>query len=87
MKKKDLIYVFLAVGIIAVAAYLAMTQLSPKNTAGSAKAGTVVDVIGPISDQLNQDGLSQVQDPTKAVDYTVTVDLTTGLGNTAPFGR
>lgn len=86
MKKKDLIYVVLAVLIIGVASYLALTQLSPKSANG-ANSGTVVDVIGPISDQLNQTALTMLQDPTKAVDYSVRIDFTVGLGNAAPFGR
>jgi hypothetical protein len=86
MKKKDLIYVVLAVGIIAVAAYLALSQLSSNKSASQTSVNTI-DVIGTISGQLNSDALTQIQDTTKNRDYSVTIDLTTGLGNTAPFGR
>lgn len=87
MKKKDLIYVFLAVAVIAVAAYLVMTQLAPKPSASKSQSGSTVDVIGVIDPTLSSDAISQIQDSTKVRDYSVTIDLSTGLGNSVPFGR
>ena len=86
MKKKDLIYVVLAVVILAVAGYLALTQLAPKKADG-ASTGTVVDVIGVIDSSLNDTAIAQLKDPEKVRDFTVPIDLRIGLGNTAPFGR
>lgn len=89
MKQKDLILVILTVAIISVAGYLAYTQLIPSNgsKSGASAKGTQVDVIGAISSNLDQSAVAALEDPARSRDYTVQVDLTTGLGNTAPFGR
>jgi len=83
MKKKDLMYLLLAVGILLVAGYIGYTQLAPKKTSGP----TIVEVekIGKIPDQIDAPGLARISDVAKVVDFNSPVDLT-GLGNGSPFG-
>ncbi|MBW4061303.1 hypothetical protein HJC99_01885 [Candidatus Saccharibacteria bacterium] len=89
MKKKDIVSLVIAVVILMAAGYIAYTQLlSPKQTAtGETKGATQVDVIGAIPASLDSAGLATLNDPTKTVDYTPQIDLTTGLGNPTPFGN
>lgn len=83
MKKKDLMYLVVAVVILLVAGYLAYTQLMPKKT--TASEGVQVEKIGEIPAQLDAEGLARVSNPAKVVDFNSPVDLS-GLGNPSPFG-
>ncbi len=83
MKKKDMIYLVFAVGILLVAGYVGYTQLVPKKSA----AKTVeVDKIGAIPADFDSGALARLNDPTKVRDFSSPVDLT-GLGNKAVFGQ
>ena len=84
LKQKDVIYVILAAVMFSITGIIAYSQLAPKKT--STSKGATVEVVDPISADLNQSVLSTLGDPAKARDYTVTADLTTGIGNKAPFG-
>lgn len=83
MKKKDLIYLVLAVVILLVAGYIIFLNLAPK---GSAQSGVEVDVVGEMPDSMHAAGLSAMTDPAKSKDFSSPVDYT-GLNNTAPFGK
>lgn len=83
MKKKDLMYLVLAVVILLGAGYLGYTQLAPKQ--GSSSSVTV-EKIGPIPDQMDAAGLSAINDPGKVQDFNSPVDLT-GLGSKEVFGK
>jgi hypothetical protein len=82
VKKKDLTYLLLAVGILLVAGYLGYTQLAPKKTG---PVTVEVEKIGAIPSEMDSDGLARIGDTDKVIDYNSPVDLT-GLGNRAPFG-
>lgn len=82
MKKKDLTYLLLAVGILLVAGYLGYTQLAPKK---SGPTTIRVEKIGVIPGQLDVVGLAEISDRTKVVDFNSPVDLTS-LNNRSPFG-
>jgi hypothetical protein len=84
MKKKDMIYMVLAVVIFLVAGYIAYTQLLPQSQSSS--NGVEVEKIGKIPASLDGAGMAALQDGTKVQDFNLPVDLTTGLGNKAPFG-
>jgi hypothetical protein len=83
MKQKDLVYLLLAVVIFLVAGYVGYTQLVPKKTGASSVVQ--VEKIGLIPAEMDQAGLTALNDPTRVKDYSSPVDLG-GLGNTAPFG-
>ena len=86
MKRKDIITLAIAVVILAAAGYIAFTQLLPTKS-GSSQSGTVVETVGVITSNLNQDALSTLEDPTQTQDFMPGIDLTQGLNNTAPFGQ
>ena len=83
MKKKDLIYLMIAVVILLVAGYVVYANLVPKSTSDT---GVKVDKIGAISGTLNSDTLSGFADKATARDFSSPVEFS-GLGNTAPFGK
>ena len=85
MKRKDIVYLLLAVGILLVAGYLGYTQLVPQK--GSSSKTVQVEVVGPISDTFDDNALAQVTDGSKVRDFSVPIDLTTGLNNRAIFGQ
>jgi len=83
MKKKDIMYLLLAVVIFLGTGYVGYTQLvAPKKSAAS-KVVTV-EKIGTIPGQLDPSEVSQLSSST-VQDFSPPVDLT-GLGNNAPFG-
>jgi hypothetical protein len=87
MKSKDLAMLLIAVVIFLVAGYLGYTQfLAPKNTDGGAKT-VEVEVVGVIAPDFDQDTLAQLADTSTVRNFSVPLDLTTGLGNQAVFGR
>jgi len=83
MKKKDLFYLLLAVGILLGAGYLAYTQLLPKKATSNL---VEVEKVGAIPDHLDSAGLTLINDSSKVQDFNSPVDLT-GLGNAAVFGQ
>lgn len=84
MKKKDLIYLVLAVVIFLVAGYIGYTQLVPQR-GGAASKVVQVEKIGVIPEELDSAGMTALGDLTKVRDFSTPVDLT-GLGNAAVFG-
>ena len=84
MKTKDIVYILLAVAILLVAGYIAFTQLVPK-TASAKKVQ--VEVVGSISPDFDQAALTQLSDGTKIRDFSVPLDLSSGLGNKDIFGQ
>ncbi len=84
MKKRDLIYLLLAAGILLAAGYLAFTQLAPKRSAASGGA-VVVERVGSVPAGLDAAGMSLLRDSTKVRDFESPEDLT-GLGNKTLFG-
>lgn len=85
MKKKDLLYLILAVGILLVAGYVVVTQLMPKDT--TKQEGVTVEVVGAIEPDYDSVSLSELGNAEKVQDFSVPFDLTTGLGNPAIFGN
>jgi hypothetical protein len=86
MKKKDTIYLVLAVLIFLVVGYVGYTQvLAPKKGAKAASAGVTVEKIGVIPSSLDQSAVSQLSNAALVQDFNSPVDLS-GLGNNAPFG-
>lgn len=84
MKKKDVIYLVLAVGILLTAGYIAYTKLL---THKGPNAGVQVDVVGTIPANFNDTAINLIGDSTKVLDFYQPIDLTTGLNNPAPFGH
>lgn len=82
MKRKDMIYLILAVVILAVTGYIGYGLLVPK----SAQTNQVqVEVITPIQAEFDQSALRALSDDKSARDFTPLVDLSNGLGNPKPF--
>lgn len=83
MKKKDIIYIVVAVAVLAIAGLF----LYSKSSAGKSAASktTTVEVVDPISSTFDAKAVAQLQDPTVAQNFAVKIDLS-GLGNTSPFG-
>lgn len=82
MKTKDLVYIILAAVIFSVAGILGYKQLAPK---GSSSKQVQVEVVTPIDSNFDQGSLNVLTDPNHSRDFTPSIDLTTGLGNTKPF--
>jgi flagellar basal body-associated protein FliL len=86
MKKKDLIYLILAVIILLGAGYLAYTQVvAPKSQAS--KQDVTAEVVGEIKPDFNADALSAIEDSAKNKDYSVEIDVNSGVNNAAVFGK
>ena len=83
MKTKDLMLLILAVLILLVSGYVGYTQLTGKKS-GAAKV-VQVEVIGTIPSQLDQSGMSYLDNSSKVSDYTTPISLS-GLNNAEPFG-
>ena len=88
MKRRDIVIMIVAAIIFLVAGYLVYTQIAPKGSAtGAASQGVQVDVVGAIAPDFDSSALATLQDGSKVRNFAVPVDLTTGLGNQAIFGR
>jgi hypothetical protein len=86
MKRKDMIYLIATVAIVLVAGYVGYTQLlAPKKTAASGTS--MVDVIGVIPSSFDQMSVDSLNDSSKTQDFVPAIDLSTGLGTSAPFGQ
>ena len=82
MKKKDLITMAAALIILAVAGYIAVTQLG---LFGSTKSKVVMVEVAPVIEpDYSQSALNALSDASKVRDFTAPVDLS-GLGNPSPF--
>ena len=86
MKTKDIVYIVLSVVIFSVAGYLAFTLLLPSQGSTST-AVQKVEVVGAISQNLDSTVVDKLADSTKTLDYTVVLDLTSGMGNQSVFGQ
>lgn len=83
MKSKDLIYLSAAIVLFVVTGVLGYSQLGlGKSTFGHEAK---VEVVDPISAELDQEALSTLIDSTKARDFAPSIDLSSGLGNPKPF--
>jgi hypothetical protein len=84
MKPKDLVYLLIAVVILMAAGYLAYTQLVPQK---SSAQGVTVEIVGPITENYDSVALTGLTNADKVRDYSVPIDLGTGLNNQAVFGQ
>ena len=88
MKTKDLLGLVFAVVLIAGAGYLFYTTQSPHKANAAAVSAKQAEVVPVISDKLDGSNTLTAMTTTYHVrDYKLPVDLTTGLGNTNPFGQ
>lgn len=86
MKKKDIIYLFIAVVILLGAGYLAYTQvIAPKSQTGEQEV--TAEVVGEIKPDFSADAMSAITDATKNRDYAVEIDINAGVNNPAVFGK
>lgn len=84
MKRKDLIYLSIAVGILLVSVFLIMNVGS-----GGKKKSTQlkIEVVDPIKSDYNPTLLAEIGDKNLHRNFAVRVDLKTELGNKNPFGN
>jgi flagellar basal body-associated protein FliL len=87
MKKKDLIALIISVVIMLAAGYLVYTQVMPQKGKTSANAGTQVEVVGVIEPSFDAAALSAFDNASKVRNYSVSLNLGTGLDNQAVFGQ
>jgi hypothetical protein len=84
VKKKDLVFLVIAVCILLVAGYIVYSQLLPKKP--GANASTVqVETAGSLPSSIDSNGLSQMTQ-SQMRDFNSPVDYS-GLNNTEPFGQ
>ena len=83
MKKKDIIYIVVAVAVLAIAGLFLYSKSSAGK--GAASKTATAEVIDPISSTFDATALRQLQDPSVAQNFAVKIDLS-GLGNSSPFG-
>ncbi len=80
MKTKDLLYICVALALFIVVGAVFYSQFAKK-----ASNVTYVEVVDPISSDLNNDVVTVLIDATKSRDFTPVIDLHNGLGNPKPF--
>lgn len=85
MKSKDIVALIIAVVIFLVAGYLVSTQVLPQKSAQ--QEGVKVEVVGEIGEDFDSVALELLANPAKVRDFSVPIDLTSGLDNQAVFGR
>jgi hypothetical protein len=85
VKKKDTLYLVVAVGILLVVGYIIYTQILGNKKTSAASKTVTVEVVGPIPDSFDQDAVATLNNSSKVRDFNSAVDLS-GLGNTATFG-
>ncbi len=83
MKSKDLLYLSIAIVLFVVTGILAVSQLGIGKSLFSREA--TVEVVAPISSELNQNVLTALTDGVQTRDFTPPIDLQNGLGNPRPF--
>ncbi len=87
MKPKDLGMLVVAVVIFLVAGYVVYTQIAkPKGSSAAAAKTVKVEVVGEISSDFDTAAQTKLSDASTVQDFTVPLDLTTGLNNQAVFG-
>ena len=79
MKTKQIIYLVVAILIVAVGGYLVFTQLIPQSKSSSNTSLTNVEVVGEITSNIDTASLDNLT--AKVTDYVKGADLTSGLGN------
>lgn len=84
MKRKDAIYLAITAVLVAASGVIVYSQLSPAKS--KAPRSAKVEVVVPITPQYDSNALGQVSNPNKVKDFSVPVDLNSGIGNTRPFG-
>lgn len=84
MKRKELIQLVVAVIILVAAGSLIYSQLAPQKSAASSVP--TVEKITPINSSFDQNSLTTITDTSKVRDFYQQPDLSSGLGNPAPFG-
>ena len=80
MKTKDLLYICVALALFIVVGAVFYSQFGKKAT-----NVTYVEVVDPVSSELNNDVVKVLIDATKSRDFTPVIDLNNGLGNPKPF--
>ena len=86
MKKRQIIYAILAAVFLVAAGAIFFSQQGQKGSTAST-SGISVQVAAPISSSFNQDALSQLTNVSVTQDFAIQLNVATGLGNTAPFGK
>lgn len=84
MKKKDVFYLVLLVLIIIVTAILAQKAFG--HSGSSTSNAPQVEVVTPINSGFDSNALTVISNSNQVFDYSVRLDLTTGLNNLTPFG-
>lgn len=84
IQKKDLLYIVLSVIILVAVFILGYRQLNPT---GGSSAGVTVEVVQPVGASFNAGAVDQLRDDKKSKNFTVPVDLSSGVGTTTPFGQ
>lgn len=85
MKRKEMIQLIVAAVIIVAAGAFIYSQLTPKK-GSAAQSIPTYQVITPIAKDFDSSSLSFLTDPTKTRDFYQAPNLSSGLGNPAPFG-
>lgn len=83
IKRKDLIYIVITAIVIIVVIIVGYGELN-QGKAGS-NSNTTVEVVKPIGSQLNTKTLDHLRNEKDATDFSLPVDLNSGVGNPAPF--
>lgn len=81
MKRKDILYLGVALAIIAVAAMLLLN--GNKQSSG----GPTVEIVPVIEPNYSKAALAEINNESAHRNFAVKVDLSSELGNTQPFGR
>ncbi len=85
MKKKDIMMLGVAGVIFLATGYVAINQLGLFGGSSSNTKVVSVEVAPVIKSDFNQDALQTLTDTTKNHDFTVQVNLSSGLGTANPF--
>lgn len=84
IKKKDLLYIIVTAVILVAVATMGYQQLAP---AGGSEGGITVEVVQPVGASFNTSALDHLRDENASKNFTVPVDLGTGVGTPTPFGQ
>jgi hypothetical protein len=85
VKKKDLVFLVVAVCILLVAGYLVYSQLLPKKASTTSAMSETVETVGVIPNSIDTNGLSQMTQ-SNMQDFN-SIPQYDGLNNTEPFGQ
>ena len=84
MKQKDMILLSIAIAIFIGIGVVLFSQTQPKTTASASK--TTVETATSIVGGFDDNALSILHSKLDAKDYSVRIDLRSGLGNPKPLG-